>query len=104
MHGSGSHIVLISDFSHHLEWNAKFSWVRGTTLLDKRALTLIPAAYAGSTLAWAFHDTKVLKGSRIAIEGEYTAMQQHWDPESELLPPPEDYFLPRPKVQYRYYI
>jgi iron complex outermembrane receptor protein len=89
----GFDVVLVSDFSHHLEWNAKFSLTRGNTLVEDRALSLIPPAYVASGLSWAFHDTPVLKNSRISIEGEYTAMQKHWDQESELLPPPDDYFL-----------
>jgi iron complex outermembrane receptor protein len=89
----GLDVVMISDFSHHLEWNAKFSWVKGSTLDDKRPLTYIPAAYGSSSIAWAFHDGKTLKGTRISLEGEYTAMQKDWDPESDFLPPPDDYFL-----------
>ncbi|MBK8832317.1 MAG: TonB-dependent receptor [Saprospiraceae bacterium] len=89
----GADIVLISDFSHHLEWNAKFSWVRGTTLEDGKDLSLMPPAYVSSSLAWAFHDSPVWKGARIAVGAEYTTMQEHWDPESELLAPPSDYFL-----------
>lgn len=89
----GMDVVVISDFSHHLEWNAKFSMVRGTTLEDDRPLTFIPPLYASSALSWAFHDGKVLKGTKVSVEGAYTAMQTHYDPESELYPPPGDYFL-----------
>jgi len=89
----GFDIVFVSDFSHHLEVNAKFSWIRGTTIIENRALSLMPPAYVGSSLAWAFHDSKMLKGSRIQLEAEYTARQQHWDSASELVAPPQDYFL-----------
>jgi iron complex outermembrane receptor protein len=89
----GFDMVLVSDFSHHLEVNAKFSWIRGTTLDEDRALTLMPPAYVGSSLTWAFHDSRIWKGSRIQLEAEYTAQQMHWDPESEILAPPDDYFL-----------
>jgi len=89
----GFDLILISDFSHHLEWNAKFSLTYGNTLIEHRALILIPPAYVASGISWAFNDTPVLKNSRIAIEGEYTATQIHWDQESELLPPPDDFFL-----------
>lgn len=89
----GVDFVVVSDFSHHLEWNAKFSWLRGTSLPDNQSLSLMPAAEVSSAISWAIKDTPLFKGSRLSIEGSYTAMQHHWDEEAELVPPPDDYFL-----------
>lgn len=89
----GLDLVVMSDFSHHLEWNAKLSLIKGTSLDQHRALPFIPPAYVSSSLSWAFHDHQIFKGTKVSVEGEYTAMQNVWDPESELIPPPDDYFL-----------
>jgi iron complex outermembrane receptor protein len=89
----GADIVLVSDFSHHLESSFKYSWIRGTALDGGRSLSLMPAGYFTSTVSWAFHDNQTFKGAKIQLEGEYTAKQKHWDTTSELLPPPDSYFL-----------
>jgi iron complex outermembrane receptor protein len=34
-----------------------------------------------------------LKGTKIQVEGEYTARQNNWDAESEWLAPPDSYIL-----------
>ncbi len=89
----GADVVFISDFSHHLEWNLKFSQVRGSTLITKSPLPLMPSAFVSSAVSWAFEDTPVFRGSRVSIEGAYTGRQNNWDSDVELVPPPDDYFL-----------
>lgn len=89
----GMDFLVISDFSHHLEWNAKLALVQGSTLDENRPLAFIPPARVSSAISWAFDDGAHLKGAKFLIEGQYTASQQHWDKESEFYPPPDAYFL-----------
>lgn len=89
----GIDLVVVSEFSHHLELNTRFSWMRGAVIGGGRNLTQIPPASVATSLSWAFHDNALLKGARVQLEGMYTASQKHWDAERDFLAPPGDYFL-----------
>ena len=69
----GCDLVLVSDFSHQLEWNAKFSWLRGTSLPDNQPLSLMPSTEISSALSWALKDSPTFRGTRLSVEGSYTA-------------------------------
>ncbi len=89
----GIDMALVSDISHRIEWSGKLSFIKGETLDDKMALSLIPPAFFFSSLSWAVKDSKTWKGTKIEVDGEYTSRQNNWDHEGELLEPPDDYFL-----------
>ncbi len=89
----GVDVIWVSDFSHHLEWMSSLSWIRGTTISDQRSISLLPPLQIKSMISWAFHDHRVWKSSKVQVEGIYHARQRQWDVESELLEPPDDYFL-----------
>ncbi len=89
----GIDVSVISDFSHTIEWSSKFSFIKGNILENKIPLSLIPPFYFISAVSWSFHDYKIFKGTKLKIEGEYTARQNDWDESGELLAPPAANFL-----------
>lgn len=90
---------MITDISKRFEWSAKISMIKGSTLMGKKPLSLIPPTYLSSTFSWSIDDYWKWKGTKVVLEGEYTARQEQWDDEGELLPPPGDYFLLSAKVE-----
>ncbi len=89
----GFDMALVSDISHRLEWSGKMSFIKGVTRDEKIGLSLMPPSYIFSSLSWAIKDSRIWKGSKIEVQGEYTGRQNNWDHEGELLEPPNDYFL-----------
>lgn len=82
-----------TDFSHRLEVRSGVSFIRGNRLDENISLTFIPPLKWTSAVAWSFKDSDIYKGTKLSIEGTYTGRQNHWDEESELLAPPEAYYL-----------
>src|SRR5690606_28772482 len=87
----GVDIVGVTDFSRHVEWTTKLSWMQGTARADRRPMPLIPPLQWTNSLSWSAPDGRIRRGSKLLIEGEYTARQPHWDEAAELVAPPDAY-------------
>jgi iron complex outermembrane receptor protein len=89
----GLDVLIVSDFSHRLEWSGKASFIRGTRLQDDTDLAQMPPTQFNSSLAWTFKDSRRWKSVKINIDVSHLAEQMFWDEEAELLKPPASYTL-----------
>jgi iron complex outermembrane receptor protein len=89
----GLDLLVVSDFSHRLEWTGKVSFIRGTRTADKSNLTSMPPAQFRSSVSWSVKDSRRWKTVKLHVDASYTAEQHHWDEGAELVAPPEDYWL-----------
>jgi iron complex outermembrane recepter protein len=95
----GLDLGVIADISENVEWSAKASLLKGSTYPGNVPLSLMPPAFYSTTLSWSIGELWKMKGTRLSIEGAYTAKQKNWDEEGELLVPPDDYFLVSGKIE-----
>ncbi len=85
----GIDVVGIVDLGEHWTWTSKFSAMRGASLQAGDPLPMMPPLQWVNGIAWSLPDGDRRKGTKVQVDGEYTARQDFWDPEAELVPPPD---------------
>jgi iron complex outermembrane receptor protein len=89
----GLDVLVVTDFSHRLEWSGKASLIRGTRLDDNSSLVQMPPTQFNSSLSWTFKDSRRWKSVKINVDLSHVSQQKFWDEEAELLDPPAAYTL-----------
>lgn len=89
----GLDVVAVTDIRDRWTWTTKFSWMRAAAPKTGTPFPLIPPLQWSNTLTLSLPDGDDRKGTRFQVEWEYTAAQTFWDAATELVAPPQGYFL-----------
>ena len=90
---SGFNLKSNLDITKHLQWSNAVAYTYAQNLETQKGLIRIPPLNATSALTFACDKNKIWHESKFGIEMQFTARQNHIDPNEDFLPPPSDYLL-----------
>lgn len=90
---SGFNIKSNLNITKHLQWSNAMSYTYAQNLNTQRGLIRIPPLNATSILSLSCGKSNIWNESKFGIEMQYTARQNHIDPNEDFLPPPCGYLL-----------
>jgi len=72
---------------------AKYSFLQGDDVSNRQPLVYMPSNNLFGSLAYSFKDGDRMKNSSISVNGRYVFKQGHLNPDQDISPVPEGYFL-----------